>query len=137
MLLIGLAAERVIPLRSFGITRLWLIAIGLLLALAGAALILTAAGLFRRAGESPEPWTTTTTIVSTGLYGRTRNPMYLGMALLYFGLALALDAPIALLLLPLVLLMIRTQVIAREELYLEAKFGEPYLDYRRRVRRWL
>ena len=63
--------------------------------------------------------------------------MYLGMALIHAGLAFAFDGPIALLLLPLVLIIIRTQVIAREERYLEAKFGDEYLGYKARVRRWL
>jgi len=137
MLLIGLAAERLVPLRSFAIDRTLLVVAGALLFAAGAALILAAAGLFHRAGEKPEPWTTTHGIVSTGLYARTRNPMYLGMALLYAGLALALDAPLALILLTVVLVLVQTQVIAREERYLSGKFGEAYEDYRRRVRRWL
>ena len=137
MLLIGLAAERVVGLRSFGVDRPVLVALGAALLLAGIAVAIVAAGLFRRSGETPEPWTTTHRIVTTGLYRYTRNPMYLGMALAYAGLALALDAPVAMVLLPVVILLIQSQVIAREERYLAAKFGEPYLDYRRRVRRWL
>lgn len=137
LLLAGLAAEQVMPPRSFGVARWPLIAAGAALGLAGAALALAAVGLFRKAGTTPEPWTSTSSVVTTGLYARTRNPMYLGMALIHAGLALALDAPIALILLPLALLIVQTQVIAREERYLTAKFGEPYLEYRRRVRRWL
>ena len=137
MLLIGLAAERVVGLHSFGVERRVLVVLGAALLLAGIATAIVAAGLFRRSGETPEPWTTTHRIVTTGLFRYTRNPMYLGMALTYAGLALALDAPVAMILLPLVILLIQTQVIAREERYLAAKFGEPYLDYRRRVRRWL
>ena len=137
MLLIALAAERVFDLRSFGLDRPWLAAAGGLLIAAGLAVGIVAMGLFRRAAEKPEPWTSTGTIVTTGLYRRTRNPMYLGMALIYAGLALALDAPIALLLLPVLILLIQTQVIAREERYLEAKFGDAYRDYRQRVCRWL
>ena len=137
MLLIGLAAERVLPLRSFGADRPILVAVGAALALAGLAIGLVAMGLFQRSGEKPEPWTTTHQIVTAGVYRYTRNPMYLGMALLYAGLALALDAPLALMLLPVVLVLVQTQVIAREERYLAAKFGAPYDAYRRQVRRWL
>jgi protein-S-isoprenylcysteine O-methyltransferase Ste14 len=63
--------------------------------------------------------------------------MYLGMALAYAGLALLFDSPLALLGLPLVVVIIDRAVIAREERYLAAKFGEEYLAYRARVRRWL
>jgi protein-S-isoprenylcysteine O-methyltransferase Ste14 len=137
VLLIGIGAEWFVPLRSFGLDRALLVILGVALVLAGILLAMTAIGLFRRAGTTPEPWTSTTAIVTGGVYRFTRNPMYVGMALLYAGLALIADAPIALILLPVVLLIVQTQVIAREERYLAAKFGESYLDYKRRVRRWL
>src|SRR5690349_8199667 len=70
-------------------------------------------------------------------YRWTRNPMYLGMGLIYAGLAIGFDGPIAFALLPLVLIAIQTQVIAREERYLEAKFGDDYRRYKAKVRRWL
>ena len=76
-------------------------------------------------------------IATTGPYRWTRNPMYLGMALIYAGLAIGVDGPIAFALLPLVLIAIQTQVIAREERYLEAKFGGDYRRYKAEVRRWL
>ena len=76
-------------------------------------------------------------LVSTGPYAYTRNPMYLGMALIYAGLAIGFDGPIAFALLPFVLIAIQTQVIAREERYLEAKFGDDYRRYKAEVRRWL
>lgn len=90
---------------------------GLGLALiAGAVIILvTALRLFRRARTRPEPWQPTTTIVDAGVYGYTRNPMYLGMALAYAGIALLTDSPAALLLLPGVLILIHFGVIQREE----------------------
>jgi protein-S-isoprenylcysteine O-methyltransferase Ste14 len=136
-LLLGIGAEWFLPLRHFGLDRTLLIILGVGFVLGGILLAMTAIGLFRKAGEQPEPWTTTNAVVTGGIYGRTRNPMYLGMALLYVGLALIADSPVALILLPVVLVIIQTQVISREERYLTTKFGEPYLDYQRRVRRWL
>lgn len=136
-LLLGLGAERFVPPSTFGVERTPLIVAGTILFLAGVAIGVPASGLFRRLGTNVEPWKPVTRIVSTGLFRWTRNPMYLGMALLYAGLALGLDGPLALILLPVVLVIIRTQVIAREEAYLEAKFGEEYLDYKSRVRRWI
>lgn len=93
--------------------------------------------LFRRARTSPAPMQPTTALVSSGPYRVTRNPMYLGMAFLYAGLALAFGVIWALALLPVVLLVVDRQVIAREERYLEAKFGDEYRSYEGRVRRWL
>jgi len=136
-LLLGLAAERLTGPLTLGLGRTAGILIGGGLFAAGFALDLLAVGLFRRAETRPEPWQPSTRIVAGGIYGRTRNPMYLGMALLYAGLAILFDGPIALLLLPAVLVVIQTQVIAREERYLEDKFGEEYRSYKSRVRRWL
>ncbi len=136
-LLLGLAAERFVAPRSFGIDWRLLVATGALLFVAGAAMMLAAAGLFRRLGTNVPPSQPTTLIATTGPYRWTRNPMYLGMALVYAGLAIGLDGPIAFALLPLVLIAIQTQVIAREERYLEAKFGDDYRRYKAEVRRWL
>jgi protein-S-isoprenylcysteine O-methyltransferase Ste14 len=115
----------------------WADPTSLVAAIAGAALMASAFGLFRRAGTDPLPMRPTTALVFGGPYRFTRNPMYLGMALVYLAFALLFDLPWALVLLPLVLVVIQTQVIAREERYLEAKFGEEYRAYRSRVRRWL
>lgn len=137
MLLAGMGVDSVFGLSGFGLPREARLIAGALLVVAGLAIVATAVRQFRGAGTSEKPWEPSTAIVDTGLYGRTRNPMYLAMALLYGGLALLFDSVAAMLLLPVVLLIIQTQVIAREERYLERKFGEPYRDYRRRVRRWL
>ncbi|MET0527334.1 MAG: isoprenylcysteine carboxylmethyltransferase family protein [Microvirga sp.] len=136
-LLLGLAAERFVPFRSFVIDWWVLVAMGAPLFVGGAATMLAAAGLFRRLGTAIPPSRPTTLIATTGPYRWTRNPMYLGMALIYAGLAIGFDGPIAFALLPLVLIAIQTQVIAREERYLEAKFGDDYRRYKAEVRRWL
>src|SRR6185295_18478831 len=81
-------------------------------------MMLAAAGLFRRLGTNVPPSQPTTLIATTGPYRWTRNPMYLGMALIYAGLAIGFDGPIAFALLPLVLIAIQTQVIAVQ--YLES-----------------
>ncbi|MFI5210728.1 MAG: methyltransferase family protein, partial [Gemmatimonadales bacterium] len=67
----------------------------------------------------------------------SRNPMYVGMTLLYLGIALWANSLWPLLLLPAVLVVMRRGVIAREEAYLERRFGDEYRSYRARVRRWL
>ena len=135
--MLGLAVERVVVPLSFGVDWRLLIAAGALLFVAGAAMMLAAAGLFRRLGTNVPPSQPTTLIATTGPYRWTRNPMYLGMALIYAGLVIGFDRPVPLALLPLVLIAIQTQVIAREERYLEAKFGDDYRRYKSKVRRWL
>jgi protein-S-isoprenylcysteine O-methyltransferase Ste14 len=75
--------------------------------------------------------------VTTGIHGWTRNPIYLGMFLVYGGIGLAAQSPwILILTLPLAI-TICFGVVAREEAYLERRFGDAYLDYKARVRRWL
>jgi protein-S-isoprenylcysteine O-methyltransferase Ste14 len=95
-----------------------------------------ALGLFRKARTRAEPWQPTTAIVTDGIYRYTRNPMYVGMALAYAGLAATVDSPIAFILLPAALLVIQHGVVLREEKYLQEKFGAEYLRYKSAVRRW-
>lgn len=111
--------------------------IGAIIALGGAGLIVIAALGHRRAGTNVEPWHPTTAIIDTGVYGFSRNPIYLGMAVLQFGLAICAGSLGALIMIVPAVLFIQFYVIAREERYLEAKFGAAYADYRNRVRPWI
>jgi protein-S-isoprenylcysteine O-methyltransferase Ste14 len=79
----------------------------------------------------------TRVLVTRGIHGWSRNPIYLGMFLVYGGIGIAVRSPwILILLLPLAV-TIRYGVVAREEAYLERRFGNAYRDYKARVRRWL
>ena len=91
----------------------------------------------RRAGTNVDPYHPTTAIVERGPYGFTRNPLYVGMALIYAGISARANALPAALLLPVVLHIVDRGVIKREERYLEGKFGDEYLRYKGRVRRWI
>jgi len=93
--------------------------------------------LFRRAGTNVQTHMPSTTVVTTGLYRLSRNPIYLGLAALYLGLAFAANSGWAVILLLPLMAVMRYGVIAREERYLEAKFGDDYRAYKARVRRWL
>lgn len=108
-------------------------------ALAGLGFLVTITALlaFRRARTRPEPWKPTTALVTDGPYRYTRNPMYLGFACLYLGVALWFGGYWTLGLLPAVLVVMTVGVIRREERYLERLFGEVYAAYRNRVRRWI
>jgi protein-S-isoprenylcysteine O-methyltransferase Ste14 len=90
-----------------------------------------------RAGSNVPTNMPTRTIVDTGPYRFTRNPIYLAMFVGLVGLAMAFDSLWLLAVLVPFALVIRTGVVAREEAYLERKFGDVYRAYRSRVRRWL
>jgi|SRR5215210_3105754 len=134
-LAVGLGLEALLPGGSVPSVLRW--ALGAVLLLGGAALLATFNAAFQRTGTAVEPWKPTTAIVSTGPYRVTRNPAYLGMALVYVAIALLANAPWAFIPLPFVLVVITQAVIKREERYLERKFGSEYLDYKTRVRRWI
>jgi protein-S-isoprenylcysteine O-methyltransferase Ste14 len=79
----------------------------------------------------------TRALVTTGIHGWSRNPIYLGMFLIYGGIGIAVRSPwILTLTLPLAITM-RHAVVAREETYLDRRFGDVYRNYKARVRRWL
>lgn len=105
-------------------------------ALLGVALLAAAIGLFRRTGQDPKPWKSTPEIISTGIYRATRNPMYVGMALIQISTGIGwANGWIVALVLP-VLVIVYAIAIRHEEAYLERKFGDSYLEYKRSVRRW-
>jgi len=112
----------------------WLGAMAFALAL---ALFAWAIATITQAGSNVPTNLPTTAIVDTGPYRFTRNPIYLGMVLGLIGLAIGLDSLWLLLTLVPFAVVIRYGVIAREEAYLERKFGDVYRRYRARVRRWL
>ena len=105
--------------------------------LAGAALLVTAFGLFSRTGQDPKPWESTPEIITSGIYGYTRNPMYVGMGLLQAALGVGLANLWIVVLVPVVLSIVYLTAIRHEEAYLESKFGQSYTDYKASVRRWL
>ena len=74
---------------------------------------------------------------TTGIYHSTRNPMYLGLVMVYLGLSCLIGNWWNIILLPLLLLIIQEYIIKKEEKYLARKFGQEYIDYSRQVRRWL
>ena len=113
------------------------LAVGIpVLGLAG-GLVSSAARTMKRVGTEISTATPTTAIAVDGPFRFSRNPMYLAMAVLYVGLAVSINALLILVLLPVLLAIISFGVIAREESYLERKFGSEYQGYKSRVRRWL
>jgi protein-S-isoprenylcysteine O-methyltransferase Ste14 len=137
-LVIGFVLDRLLPL-PFPVPGIdpvhWII--GGSLILIGPALAAAGIRNFSRSGTPFVSIKPTRALVTTGIHGWTRNPIYLGMFLLYGGIGVAAQSPwILILALPLAI-TIRLGVVAREEAYLERRFGDAYRDYKARVRRWL
>ncbi|HEV2565389.1 MAG TPA: isoprenylcysteine carboxylmethyltransferase family protein [Microvirga sp.] len=101
------------------------------------ALVVWAIATMTRAGSNVPTNRPTITIVESGPYRFTRNPIYLGMFLGLAGLAIAFDTLWLLIMLVPFVIVIRYGVVAREEAYLDRKFGDSYRVYHSRVRRWL
>ena len=72
-----------------------------------------------------------------GIYSISRNPMYIGLAIVYLGIACFIGNWWNIILFPILLLIVQEYIIKREEKYLERRFGQEYLDYKGSVRRWL
>jgi len=132
----GLALNWLVPLPFLpaDLPAGWLGAMVFVLAL---ALLAWAIVTVTRAGSNVPTYLPTIGIVESGPYRFTRNPIYLGMFLGLIGLATAFDNLWLLMVLVPFALVIRYGVVAREEAYLERKFGDLYRGYRLRVRRWL
>lgn len=136
-LLLGLALDHLLPLplttpRFIDVR--WII--GGSLILVGVAVFAASVRNFFHAKTPVQGTKPTKALVTSGIHGRSRNPIYLGMFLLYAGVGIVADSGWVLVLgLPLAI-TIHYGVVSREELYLERRFGEAYRDYRARVRRW-
>jgi len=113
----------------------WIVG-GLLIA-AGLALFAAGIGNFSRVGTPVPTNEPTIALATNGIHGRTRNPIYLGMFLIYAGIGVAAASAWILILTVPLAFIIRYGVVAREEAYLERRFGDAYRNYKGRVRRWL
>jgi protein-S-isoprenylcysteine O-methyltransferase Ste14 len=109
------------------------------IAIIGLAMAALAFIQFRRAGTTPNPMKPheSATVVVTGAYRYSRNPMYLGDLLILAGWAIWLANAATFLGLPLFVVYLNRYQIAPEERALQSRFGETYTAYRRTVRRWL
>jgi protein-S-isoprenylcysteine O-methyltransferase Ste14 len=137
-LILGLMLDRVLALP------LTLPEVDLVCWAAGGGLILLGIAIFaagvRNFSREATPVPSTRpvrTLVTAGIHGLSRNPIYVGMFLLYAGIGVAARSPWVLVLAVPLAVTMRYGVVAREEAYLERRFGDAYREYKARVRRWL
>lgn len=111
--------------------------IGIILVVIASALFISAVRTLRKAGTPVPGNRPTTTIVRTGPYAFSRNPIYLAFTLFHVGLAAWVNSLGLLLTLFPALALLVLVIVPREERYLEARFPSDYMPYKREVRRWL
>ena len=107
------------------------------LILAGLGIAIAGSRLFSQAGTNIIPLTKSSTLVTTGVFRFSRNPMYLGMIAVLGGSALLMQSLWAGLIVVAFFLLIRQQFVLKEEILLTATFGSSYTDWQKRVRRWI
>ncbi|HWK67343.1 MAG TPA: isoprenylcysteine carboxylmethyltransferase family protein [Rhizobiaceae bacterium] len=137
-LLIGGVLDRLLPLPIAvpgGDLIRWTMA-GALIAI-GLALVVAGIRNFLGAGTPVPTNEPTRALVTAGIHGWTRNPIYVGFFLIYVGIGVGVQGVWILLLTIPLAITVRYGVVAREEAYLESRFGEAYRAYKARVRRWL
>ena len=136
--LVGVGMQRLWPIAIREPTaRLVSLSIGFSLLGTGVAVAFFALGLFKRRRTTTVPFEAPSTLVTNGPYRRSRNPMYVGLTLVYLGVAGLRVEIWPLIVLPLVLLYVHRVVIPVEEARLREIFGGAYDEYSARVRRWL
>ncbi|HKD23740.1 MAG TPA: isoprenylcysteine carboxylmethyltransferase family protein [Rhizomicrobium sp.] len=111
--------------------------VGGVMIVTGVAVFAAALRNFARAATPVQGTKPSLVLVTTGIHGWSRNPIYLGMFLIYLGIGIAARSPSVLILTLLLAIIMRYGVVAREEAYLERRFGDAYRSYKFRVRRWL
>ena len=137
-LLLGQASDYLVPVpfpgrEASAVTRI----IAASMVLIGLALAVAGSRDFSRVGTPVPTNRPTRALATNGIHGWSRNPIYLGMFLVYGGIAVAAQGFWTLVFALPLTIAIRYGVVAREEAYLERCFGKTYRDYKARVRRWL
>ncbi len=137
-LLIAIALQFLLPLSlHLGGWRPLAVVIGAALIILGVAFVVLTRGEFAKHGENTDPGHPTHGIMTTGVFSISRNPMYLGIVIFLVGVALAVDLPWVLVFLVPSMIACHYVLIAPEERYLAARFGEEYARYRGSVKRWI
>jgi protein-S-isoprenylcysteine O-methyltransferase Ste14 len=137
-ILLGLAADWLFPvyvlktLLTFDLR----VAVGIAVVAGGVALALTAVRKFKQVGTNVKPWKPSLALATGGVYAKLRNPMYVALAMLVGGIAVALASDWMLVLVLPMFAVLHYGVVKREERYLEKKFGDDYRRYQESVPRY-
>lgn len=111
--------------------------LGALLIIIGLLMNIRASNLFNKVNTTVKPFETSTYLVTEGLFGLSRHPMYLGMVIALSGLFILLGSIAPFVIIPIFIWLMEKKFISMEEKALEETFGEAYRQYKRKVRRWI
>jgi protein-S-isoprenylcysteine O-methyltransferase Ste14 len=111
--------------------------LGLIPLVTGIILNFIADGAFRRAGTTVKPFQESSTLSTDGVYRFSRHPMYLGFVLILIGVAILLGSLTPWIIIPIFAALMEVVFIQVEERMLEEKFGSAWLEYKKKVRRWI
>lgn len=132
---VGMVLQWLFPLRF---PPRWIgLSLGVLCGLPAVVLLFTARIAFRRARTSMIPTYPSRAMLVDGPFRFTRNPLYVGLVLLYAGISLGTSTAWPLLFLPIIVIALHHLAILPEERYLEHRYGDEYRAYKTRVRRWI
>lgn len=134
-IVVAIVLHLVLPIGRFIPTPFNLL--GILFVLLGIGMLLWSSNRFSKADTTIIPFEESSKLVQSGLFGYSRNPIYLGMATLLTGVAVVLGSVLPFVLVPLFMWLIQHNFIVHEEAMLEETFGEEYRQYKKKVRRWL
>ena len=134
-LLIGVVLEYSIPTKIF--STIASIIIGLIFSWTSLPFFILSLKSFFKAKTTFDARNSTTSLVTTGIYKISRNPAYLSLVLLYIGISFLINSIWIFILVVPAFYSIQKFCIEREEKYLEGKFGDQYLAYKKQVRRWI
>ena len=124
-----------LPVREI-ITWPWTV-LGIAFLVAGAMLNLSADKAFKVNNTTVKPFQESARLITAGVFGVTRNPMYLGMALILAGIATMAGTVTPFLVIPVFVVLMDWVFIRVEEGMLAQRFGDQWLDYKQRVRKWI
>lgn len=136
LIVTGIVLHRFFPLVITSAQTTSIVA-GIFILLFGIGLQIYCLRVFKQAMTTPLFQKPTTNIVQSGPYARSRNPIYIAVFFQVTGLAFLVNSWWLLFVIPILYFYLRFGVIAREEQYLEQKFGEEYRAYQAKVARWL
>jgi protein-S-isoprenylcysteine O-methyltransferase Ste14 len=134
---LSLSLQRLLPLNKSFFRTSAASVIGTVFIIAGLFLNVPALRQFIKTKNTVVTIRPANSLQTTGIYAVSRNPMYLSLLLIYTGLSFLVGNWWTLLLLPLLAAIVNHFIIRPEERYLERAFGQAYLDYKVKVRRWL